>query len=243
MTQLTLLHHQVRSQNIVQPGYFVPRNVLADAYYTPVRCGPWFFCFATADLAGQCVAASSLLSSELQCDASRKVVFGVHVPCVCAYPARPLYQLDGDLHAAGWGDGRARARRLYLDGLDAGGGLTEAQLAVRARWLRQLDAERSALVRSVERYLHQMAEAKARGSAAELPPGRGKVLEWFGPLVEAIRAEQEAVRGPGLAYGPGCRGTARTSWSVARACPQCWWGVAQSSGQGAVHSHCACRLV
>lgn len=40
VTQLTLLHHQVRSQNIVQPGYFVPRNVLADAYYTPVRCDP-----------------------------------------------------------------------------------------------------------------------------------------------------------------------------------------------------------
>lgn len=67
---------------------------------------------------------------------------------------------------------------------------------MRERWLRQLDAERSALVRSVERYLHQMADAKARGSAAELPPGRGKVLEWFTPLVEAIRAEQEAVRGP-----------------------------------------------
>lgn len=76
---------------------------------------------------------------------------------------------------------------------------------MRERWLRQLDAERSALVRSVERYLHQMADAKARGSAAELPPGRGKVLEWFGPLVEAIRAEQEAVRGPGLSRGPSCR--------------------------------------
>ena len=53
MTQLTLLHHQVRSQNIVQPGYFVPRNVLADAYYTPVRCGPGSFAGLRADPAGQ----------------------------------------------------------------------------------------------------------------------------------------------------------------------------------------------
>lgn len=114
----------------------------------------------------------------------------------------------------------SRARRLYLDGLDAGGGLTEAQLAVRERWLRQLDAERSALVRSVERYLRQMQDAKARGSAAELPPGRGKVLEWFGPLVEAIRAEQEAVRGRACFRGPSgheVKPEDRLPWPLCRA--------------------------
>ena len=37
VTQLTLLHHQVRSQHAVHRGY-APRNLLTDAYYTPVRC-------------------------------------------------------------------------------------------------------------------------------------------------------------------------------------------------------------
>ena len=83
---------------------------------------------------------------------------------------------------------------MYLDELGVGRALTPAQAAVRERWLRQLDAERSAVLRSVRRYLLAMESAKARGSAAELGPGRDKALEWFQPLVEGIRKEQELVR-------------------------------------------------
>lgn len=83
---------------------------------------------------------------------------------------------------------------MYLDELGVGRALTPAQAAVRERWLRQLDAERSAVLRSVKRYLLAMESAKARGSAAELGPGRDKALEWFQPLVEGIRKEQELVR-------------------------------------------------
>ncbi len=93
--------------------------------------------------------------------------------------------------------------RLYLDELGEGGGLTAAQEAVRERWLRQLDIERSAVLRSVQRYLLDTEAAKARGSAAELGPGRDKALEWFAPLVAAIRAEQELVRGPVARARPG----------------------------------------
>jgi len=39
VTQLTLLHHQVRSQNAAPRGR-TPTNLLADAYYAPVRRAP-----------------------------------------------------------------------------------------------------------------------------------------------------------------------------------------------------------
>lgn len=107
VTQLTLLHHQVRSQNIVQPGYFVPRNVLADAYYTPVRCGPVCFALQRAERAGESVAASSLLCSAFQCDAPAKCFPACTVPRAGAYPVPPLCQIGRQL--PGMGTGMAQA--------------------------------------------------------------------------------------------------------------------------------------
>ena len=97
VTQLTLLHHQVRSQNIVQPGYFVPRNVLADAYYTPVRCGPCASALQWVGLAGQSQVASSLPPSKVCSDALRRErvpLRGKGAPRACI-PSAGSHQLTG----------------------------------------------------------------------------------------------------------------------------------------------------
>ena len=195
VTQLTLLHHQVRSQNIVQPGYFVPRNVLADAYYTPVRCGPWIFCFATADLAGQCVAASSLLSSVLQCDASRKVAFRVHVPCVCAYPAHPRYQLDGRLRGAGVVTA-ACARAQAVPGRAGRGGRADGGAAGGARALAAPAGRRA-------------QRARAQRGALPAPDGGGQGARLRGGAAARARQGAGVVRPPGGGHPRGAGGGAR----------------------------------
>lgn len=99
VTQLTLLHHQVRSQNIVQPGYFVPRNVLADAYYTPVRCGPVPFAWqrqtwqVKAQQLAVCCPVHYTVTPSAKC----------FTACtrVCAYPAPPLFQVGRRLPGMG----------------------------------------------------------------------------------------------------------------------------------------------
>jgi hypothetical protein len=64
---------------------------------------------------------------------------------------------------------------------------------VQQNWLRQVILETRAVEASAARYQKEIQSAIMRDQAAALPPARKLLLQWFGPLTEAIEAEQARV--------------------------------------------------
>ena len=58
----------------------------------------------------------------------------------------------------------------------------------------QVILETRAVEASAARYRKEMNQASRRQEAANMPPARRMLMQWFKPLTEAIQEEQRAVR-------------------------------------------------